>query len=127
MGDLNADPGSEGGPLSSTPVNEQRRILLCYLQRWNYLSVHFHDKDPGLLRNVTHTYCSRAHNTVSTIDHILSPQHLLSRFSNSFVSEGEPMNFSDRPLTCPHQIQVCLTISLFVCYHNWYNKQTDQS
>ena len=44
---------------------------------------------------MTHTYCSGAHNTISTIDHILSPQHLLSRFSNSSVSEEEPMNFSD--------------------------------
>ena len=87
MGDHNADLGSEGGPLSSTSANKQGRILLRYLQRWNYLSVHLHDKDPGLLRNVTHTYCSEAHNTVSTIDHILSPQHLLSRFSNSSVSE----------------------------------------
>ena len=40
MDDPNADPGSEGGPLSSTPANEQGRILLRYLQRWNYLSVH---------------------------------------------------------------------------------------
>ena len=54
MGDLNADPGSEGGPLSSTSANEQGRILLHYLQRWNYLSVHSHDEDPGLLRNVMH-------------------------------------------------------------------------
>ena len=97
MGDLNADPGSEGGPLSSTSTNEQGRILLCYLQRWNYMSVHLHDKDLGLLQNVRHTYCSGAHNTVSTIDHILSPQHLLSRFSNSSVSEEEPTNFSDHP------------------------------
>ena len=32
MGDFNSDPGSEGGPLSSTPTNEQGRILLCYQQ-----------------------------------------------------------------------------------------------
>ena len=100
MGDFNADPGSEGGPLSSTPTNEQGRILLCYLQRWNYLSVHLYDKAPGLLQSVTHTYCSEAHNTLSTIDHILSPQHLLSRFSNSFVLEEEPTNLSDHSPVC---------------------------
>ena len=51
---------------------------------------------PCLLQNVMHTYCSGAHNTVS----ILSPQHLLSRFSNSFVSEEEPINFSDHSPVC---------------------------
>ena len=55
MGDFNADPGSEGGPLSSTPMNEQGRILLCYLKRWNYLSVHLYDNAPGLLQSVTLT------------------------------------------------------------------------
>ena len=100
MGDFNADPGSEGGPLSSTPTNEQGRILLRYLQRWNYLSVHLYDEAPGLSQSVTHTYCSEAHNTFSTIDHILSPQHLLPHFSNSFVSEEEPTNLSDHSPVC---------------------------
>ena len=63
MGDFNADTGSEGGPLSSTPTNEQGRILLRYLQRWNYLSVHLYNEAPGLSQSVTHTYCSEAHNT----------------------------------------------------------------
>ena len=125
VGDLNTDPGSEGGPLSSTPVNEQGRILLRYLQRWNYLSVHLHDKDPGLLRNVTHTYCSGAHNTISTIDHILSPQHLLSRFSNFFVSEEEPINFSDHSPACTKFKCALQSPSLSATYHKWYNDQTD--
>jgi hypothetical protein len=55
MGDLNADPGSEGGPLSSTSSNEQGRILLHYLQRWNFLSVHLHDITPGLSQRGSHT------------------------------------------------------------------------
>ena len=33
-GDLNADPGASGGPVSTTPVNEQGRILSKYLQSW---------------------------------------------------------------------------------------------
>ena len=33
MGNFNADPGREGGPLSTTPTNEQGRILLHYLKR----------------------------------------------------------------------------------------------
>ena len=53
MGDFNADPGSEGAPLSSTPTNEHGRILLRYLQRRNYLSVHLYDKSPGLSQSVT--------------------------------------------------------------------------
>ena len=55
MGDFIADPGSEDGPLSSTPMIEQGRILIQYLQRGNYLPVHLYDKAPGLLQSVTHT------------------------------------------------------------------------
>ena len=33
LGDLNANPSSEGGPLSSITINEQGRILLWYLKR----------------------------------------------------------------------------------------------
>lgn len=34
-GDLNADPGTSGGPVSTTLVNEQGRILSKYLQSWD--------------------------------------------------------------------------------------------
>ena len=112
MGDFNADPGSEGAPLSSTPTNQQGRILLCYLQRWNYLSVHLYDKASGLLQSVTHTYCSEAHNTLSTIDHILSPQYLLPRFSNSLVYEKEPTNLSDHSPVCTNSECVLQSPSL---------------
>ena len=117
VGDLNTDPGSEGA------VNEQGRILLRYLQRWNYLSVHLHDKDPGLLRNVTHTYCSGARNTVSTINHILSPQHKLSRFTNCSVSEEEPMNFSDHSPVCTKFKCVLQSPSLSATTIGTMNKQ----
>ena len=49
---------------------------------------------------VWHIYCSEAHNTLSTIDHILSPQHLLPRFSNSSVFEEEPTNLSEHSPVC---------------------------
>ena len=35
-GDLNADPGTSGGPVSTTPVNEQGSILSKYLQSWGF-------------------------------------------------------------------------------------------
>ena len=34
VGDFNANPGSEGGPLATTSVNEQSHILLRYLNKW---------------------------------------------------------------------------------------------
>ena len=40
LGDLNADPGSEGGPLSTITINEQGRILLRYLKHWDFVSIH---------------------------------------------------------------------------------------
>lgn len=42
LGNLNADPGMEGGPLASTECNEQGCILLHYLWKYNFLSVHLH-------------------------------------------------------------------------------------
>lgn len=38
LGVINADPWPEmdGGPLATTSSNEQGRILLRYLRRWNY-------------------------------------------------------------------------------------------
>ena len=54
MGDFNADLSSEGSPLSSTSMNVRGQMLLRFLQRWNYLSVHLYHKAPGLLQSVTH-------------------------------------------------------------------------
>lgn len=95
MGDLDADPGSEGGPLATTTVNEQGRILLRYLKRWEYVSVHLHDASVSSSGQTSHTYCSEAHSSLSTIDHILAPKHLLSRFFSSRVEEDDPLNLSD--------------------------------
>lgn len=96
LGDLNADPGPAGGPLSSTTVNEQGRILLRYLAKWNYVSVHLHTCSTPL----SHTYTSDAHNSSSTIDHILVPQHLLGSFSNCYIIEDDPLNLSDHSPVC---------------------------
>ena len=96
LGDLNADLGSVGGPLATTTINEQGRILYRYLQKWNYTSVHLHKCSSSN----THTYTSDAHHTSSTIDHILSPKHLLDRFSHSQVLTDEPLNLSDHSPVC---------------------------
>ena len=42
LGDMNADLGLSGGPMASTPINEQGKILMQYLKRWNFLSAHLH-------------------------------------------------------------------------------------
>ena len=70
LGDLNADPGSHGGPLSTTRVNEQGRILSQYLSLWNFVSAHLHKSN----LSSSHIFESEAHSTVSTIDHILCHQ-----------------------------------------------------
>ena len=61
LDDLNADPGPSGGPLASTPMNKQGRILLQYLNRWNYKSVHLHSSSSPF----SHTYTSEAHNSLA--------------------------------------------------------------
>ena len=82
-------------PLQSSIVNEQGRIWLRYLKHWDYISVHLYDASVSSPKLVTHTYCSDAHTSLSTIDHILTPKHLPSHFSNSRVEEEDPLNLSD--------------------------------
>lgn len=96
LGDLNADPGHLGGPNATTSVNEQGRILVRYLSRWNYVSVHLHTCSTP----TSHTYTSEAHASCSTIDHILSPVHLLPSFSHCKVRIDEPLNLSDHSPLC---------------------------
>lgn len=96
LGDLNADPGPEGGPLATTVSNKQGRILLRYLRKWNYLSVHLH----SCISSSSHTYLSEAHGSCSSIDHILSPAHLLPRFSDCNVLDDVPLNLSDHVPIC---------------------------
>ena len=92
LGDLNADPGDKGGPNSTTPVNEQGSILLRYLTKWEYASVHL----TSPLSNVpSHTYHSDAHSSYSTLDHILAPSHLLSIFRQRSMLDDDPLNLSD--------------------------------
>ena len=52
LGDMNADLGLGGGPMASTPINEQGK---------------------------TSTYESEADRSISTIDHILCPSLPISR------------------------------------------------
>ena len=97
LGDFNADPGPSGGPKCSTPSNEQGKILIQYLNRWNFLSTHLH-LGSSLC---SHTYESEAHGSFSTIDHILCQEHLLPSFHKSFVLEESVLNTSDHlPLSC---------------------------
>ena len=97
LGDMNADLGLTGGPMASTHINEQGKILQKYLQRWNFLSAHLHlSPTPA-----TSTYESEAHGSISTIDHILCPSHVLQSLSSCHVIEEEPSNNSDHlPITC---------------------------
>ena len=106
LGDFNADPGSEGGPLATTSVNEQGHILLRYLKKWEYISTHLQPHS-SIFHAASHTYVSEAHGSCSTIDHILAPRHLLPRFSECMVWEEDPLNLSDR-LPVSANIQCCL-------------------
>ncbi|CAI8020327.1 hypothetical protein GBAR_LOCUS12161, partial [Geodia barretti] len=96
LGDINADPGCHGGPLSTTPENEQGRILSHYLSQWNFLSMHLH-KSP---LSSSHTFASEAHGTLSTIDHILCHESLLPIIESAHPLPDHPLNTSDHlPVT----------------------------
>ena len=96
LGDLNADMGDCGGPLATSNPNEQGRILLRYLHKWNYVSVHLHT----CTTFPTSTCTSEAHRTSGTIDHILCPEHLLPNFSNCAVPVDNLLNLSDHDPVC---------------------------
>ena len=88
MGDFNADLGRDGGIKVCTQVNEQGRILLWYISKWNYCSYQLY-LSPS---QPTATYESEAHSSLSMIDHLLGPTHLLPIFKACFVGEEEPTN-----------------------------------
>ena len=95
LGDLNADPGPSGGPLASSPNNERGRILSRYLTRWNFISCHLNPPSCSRSSRPSHTYVSEAHQTFSTIDHILCPKHFHKRISDCVVLDDNPLNLSD--------------------------------
>ena len=101
LGDLNADPGILGGPLSSTPHNEQGRILTRYLDRWNFISCHLNPPSGPRTPRPSHSYSSEAHHSFSTIDHILCPSHFQPAISDCVVLDDNPTNLSDHlPVIC---------------------------
>ena len=57
LGDFNADPGSKGGPLATTSVNEQGHILLRYLKKWEYISTHLQPQS-SIYHSASHMYVS---------------------------------------------------------------------
>ena len=69
----------------------------------NYKSAHLHTSSSIS----SHTYTSEAHDSSSTIDHILVPEYLLSNFSSCRVIEDDPLNLSDHSPIC-----VSLQVSL---------------
>ena len=96
MGDFNADLGQEGGPKCTTPANEQGKIFLRYLRSWNYISTHLYLSP----MSESFTYESEAHSSLSTIDHIICPRHLLPSFRSSSPLQDLPLNTSDHHPVC---------------------------
>ena len=80
MGDFNAYPGIHGRHLSSTALNCQGKILLQFMNRFNLTSAHLHKSN----QLFSHTFEGKAHSSVSTIDHILCPLHLLPRIHSAY-------------------------------------------
>ena len=112
MGDFNADLGPLGGPKSSTQLNEQGKILHRYLSSWNFVSTHLHIQQSAL----SYTYTSDAHSTQSTLDHIICPRGLLSKFLSASSIIEEPLNMSDHnpvvaTLQCPRPLSTLSTSS----------------
>jgi len=83
--------------MATTPANKQGRILLQYLNRWNFLSAHIHLSASSIIS----TDESEAHKSISAIGHILCPSQMLPRFLSCHVIEEEPSNTSYHlPITC---------------------------
>ena len=101
-GDLNADPGASGGPVSTTPVNEQGRILSKYLQSWGFTSAHLHLNDTPS----SHTFENTSKQCISTIDHFICASHNLNLFKSCCVLHDLPSNTSDH---CPLVAESALT------------------
>ncbi len=78
LGDINADPGSCGGPMTCKPSNEQGKILLKYLKRWNFMSAHLH-LSPSL---ATATYESEAWKSARKTRNQATQSALLTRIPN---------------------------------------------
>ena len=85
-GDFNADPGS-----SSTTPNEQGKIMLRFLTRWSYLSLHLTLPHSG----PDFTYESEAHSSVSVLDHILCSDSFLPCVQSCGIMSNHPLNLSD--------------------------------
>jgi len=90
-GDLNTDPGAEGGPSATTKVNEQGQILNTYLRRWGYTSCHLHlNTAPS-----SDTYEADHNGCKSTIDPLLCSERHLPQVQSCYVVDNEPSNTSD--------------------------------
>ena len=91
MGDFNADLGYLGGPMSDCFPNEQGKILNKYLSCRKFVCTHLH----LCYSHPIYTFESEAHDSMSTIDHILCPSHMLNMFSSSLQLKDHPLNNSD--------------------------------
>ena len=114
-GDLNVDPGTHGGPLSTTPVNEQGRILARYIQSWGFTSAHLHLSDTPS----SHTFENPSKQCKSTIDHFICASRHLPYFTSCHVIHDHPTNTSDH---CPIVAEVERDILL--CHHLKKKKRT---
>ena len=76
---------------SSSPPNEQGRILKRYLTRWSYLSAHLSVPSSGPL----FTYENDAHGSTSIIDHLLCPTLFISAIKSCYVLTDHHLNLSD--------------------------------
>ena len=107
-GDLNADPGTHGGPLSTTPVNEQGCFLARYIQSWGFTSAHLHLSDTPS----SHTFENPSKQCKSTIGHFICASRHLPHFTFCHVIHDHPTNTSDH---CPIVAEVERDILL--CRH----------
>ena len=93
-GDLNEDPGNHGGPLSTTPANEQEHILARYIQSWGFTSAYLHLNDAPS----SHTFENPSKQCKSTADHFICTSHNLSYLKSCCVIHNHPSNISHH---CP--------------------------
>ena len=93
-GDFNGDMGTQGGPRGVGPANKNGRLLVKFVQQYNFSSANIGTMSSGAIE----TYIGPIGK--STIDHILIPTDMRNVIMHSQVLGNDPENLSDhRPVT----------------------------
>ena len=93
LGDFNADIGSGGGERGINPATKQGKILLKFMQEYNFVAGNMQSEARGPLSTFV------GPTGQSSIDYVMVPAECYSLVTDCFVGEDEILNTSDhRPV-----------------------------